>query len=88
MGTTTRTWLRASTTSPGCTKAQGRYGDGEPLYKRSLAIRAKALGPEHQLVAQSLENCAALLREIGRGAEASTMEARAEAIRAKRAQDN
>ncbi len=63
-----------------------KLAKAEPLYKRSLAIREKALGPEHQLVAQSLENYAALLREIGRGAEASTMEARAEAIRAKRAQ--
>ena len=25
---------------------QGRYADAEPLYKRSLAINEKALGPE------------------------------------------
>ena len=25
----------------------GRYADAEPLYRRSLAINEKALGPEH-----------------------------------------
>ena len=28
-------------------RAQGRYAEAEPLYKRALAIREKALGPEH-----------------------------------------
>ena len=64
-------------------KAQGRYTEAEALYHRSLAIREKALGPEHPDVAQSLENYADLLRETGRGAEAAKMEARAKAIRAK-----
>ncbi len=40
------------------------------------------------LVAQSLANYAALLRETGRGAEANKMEARAKEIRAKRAEEN
>ncbi len=53
----------------------------ELLYKRSLAIHEKALGPEHPNVATSLENYAALLRENGRTAEADKMEARAKAIR-------
>ncbi len=56
--------------------------------KRALAIREEALGPEHPHVAQSLENYAALLRETGRDAEATKMEARAEAIRAKHAEQN
>ena len=60
----------------------------EPLYKRALAIREKALGPEHPDVAQSLENYAALLRDTGRGAEAVELEARATAIRAKHAEEN
>jgi tetratricopeptide (TPR) repeat protein len=30
---------------------QGEYAAAEPLYKRALAIRDKALGPEHPLVA-------------------------------------
>ncbi len=43
-------------------QAQARYALAEPLSERSLAIREKALGPEHPDVAQSLENYAALLR--------------------------
>ena len=35
-------------------EAQGRYAQAEPLYKRALAIREKALGPDHPDVAQSL----------------------------------
>ncbi len=69
-------------------RAQGWYADAEPLYKRSLAIREKALGPEHPHVAQSLENYAALLRKTGRSAEAAKMEAHAEAIRARHAEQN
>ena len=38
---------RRSTTWPRCTESQGRYADAEPLYKRALAIREKALGPDH-----------------------------------------
>ena len=30
---------------------QGRYAEAEPLYKRALAIREKALGPDHPDVA-------------------------------------
>ncbi len=46
------------------------------------------LGPEHPDVATSLENYADLLRKTGRGTEATEMEARAKAIRAKRAKEN
>ncbi|MEE9269663.1 MAG: tetratricopeptide repeat protein, partial [Candidatus Krumholzibacteria bacterium] len=56
--------------------------------KRSLAIREKALGPEHPHVATALENYARLLRETGRGNEAAKLEARARTIRAKRAEQN
>jgi len=61
----------------------GNYAEAEPLFERSLAIREKALGPEHPDVAQSLENYAILLRETGRPKKAAEMEARAKAIRAK-----
>ncbi len=44
-------------------KAQGRYAETEPLYKRSLAIKEKALSPEHPDVAQSLNNLAALYKD-------------------------
>ena len=40
-----------STTSAELYRAQGRYAEAEPLYKRSLAIREKALGPDHPDVA-------------------------------------
>jgi hypothetical protein len=39
-------------------------------------------------VATSLENYAILLRETGRGAEATPLEARAKSIRAKHATEN
>ena len=32
-------------------RAQGRYAEAHPLYKRSLAILEKAFGPEHPAVA-------------------------------------
>ena len=66
----------------------GRDGEAEPLYQRALAIREKALGPEHPDVATSLENYADLLRKTGRVSEATKMEARAKAIGAKQASDN
>jgi len=45
------------------------------IYKRSLAIREKALGPDHPDVAQSLVNLAALYRKTGRDKEAEPLEA-------------
>ncbi|MCP4546536.1 MAG: tetratricopeptide repeat protein, partial [bacterium] len=35
---------------------QGKYANAEPLYKRALAMREKALGPQHPDVAQILNN--------------------------------
>jgi hypothetical protein len=35
---------------------QGRYTDAESLFKRALAIYAKALGPDHPKVAIPLNN--------------------------------
>jgi tetratricopeptide (TPR) repeat protein len=67
---------------------QGQYAQAQPLYTRALAIREKALGPDHPAVATSLENYAALLRAIQRDTEAEKLEARAQAIRAKHAQQN
>ena len=67
---------------------QGQYARAEPVYKRSLGTREKALGPEHPDVAQSLQSYAALLRKTNRATEASGMEARAQAIRAKQSKKN
>jgi tetratricopeptide (TPR) repeat protein len=41
-------------------KAEGHYAEAEPLYKRSLAIAEKALGPDHPDVGINLNNLAAL----------------------------
>lgn len=54
----------------------------EPLYKRSLAIREKAFGPDHPSVATSLQNLAALYRVTKRNTEAGVLELRAAQIRA------
>ena len=69
-------------------RAQGRYAEAEPLYKRALAISKKALGSEHPNVAAIMENYAVLLRKTERGTEATKMEARTKAIRAKHAEEN
>jgi CHAT domain-containing protein/tetratricopeptide (TPR) repeat protein len=60
--------------------AQGRYAEAERLYKRSLAIREKALGPEDPLVANSLNSLADLYRYAGRFAEAELLLKRALAM--------
>jgi hypothetical protein len=41
-------------------QTQGHYAAAEPLYERSLAIKEKALGPDHPDVATSLNNLATL----------------------------
>ena len=64
-------------------RTQGNYAKAEPLYKRSLAILEKTLGPDHPDVAQSLENYVALLWKTNRAAEAVKMESRAKRIRSK-----
>ena len=56
-----------------CTDDQGRYADAEPLFKRSLAIREKALGPNHPDVATSLNNLARLYQDQGRYADAEPL---------------
>jgi Tetratricopeptide repeat len=66
MAPTTRTSPPHLTTSP---RDQGRYGEAEPLYLRSLAIREKALGPDHPDVATVLNNlCVSCPRATGLGA--------------------
>ena len=44
----------------------GKYVDAEPLFRRALAIREKALGENHPDVAQSLNNLAVLYEKKGR----------------------
>jgi hypothetical protein len=57
-----------------------QYAQAEPLYKRSLAIWEKALGPDHPDVATSLNNLAAPYRKTGREKEAKALEDRARVI--------
>ena len=54
-------------------KDQGRYADAEPLYKRSLAIEEKALGPDHPDVASVAEQSGAALSAQGRYADAEPL---------------
>ena len=61
----------------------GRLADAEQFYKRTLAIREKALNPDHPdyfLVAQSLNNLAAVYDHQGRYAEAEPLYERSLAI--------
>ncbi len=51
----------------------GRNQDAEPLYKRALAIREKALGAEHPQVMTTVSNLGALYRGMGRLAEAEAL---------------
>ena len=60
--------------------SQGKYGDAEPLYRRSLAIREKALGADHPDAAQSLNNLAALYKAQGKYGDAEPLHRRALAI--------
>jgi tetratricopeptide (TPR) repeat protein len=59
---------------------QGRYGDAEPLFKRALAIKEKAFGPDHPGVALGLSNLASLYNAQGRYGEAEPLHKRALAI--------
>jgi tetratricopeptide (TPR) repeat protein len=62
---------------------QNRFAEAEPLYVRALAIRQKALGPEHPYVATSLNNLAALYDKQGQYAMAEPLYQRALAIKEK-----
>jgi tetratricopeptide (TPR) repeat protein len=46
--------------------AQGKHAEAEPLYRRSLAIWEKTLGPEHTSVAAGLTNLSDLYRAQGK----------------------
>ena len=56
------------------------YAEAEPLFRRALAIREKALGPDHPNTALSLNNLAELYRAQGQYAEAEPLYRQALAI--------
>jgi tetratricopeptide (TPR) repeat protein len=60
----------------------GRYDDAEPFYRRSLEVWERSLEPDHPESFDSLAGYAALLRDLGRDAEAAELEARVEAAKA------
>src|SRR5262249_36398539 len=64
----------------GLYRAQGRYGDAEPLLKRTIAIYEKALGSEHPNVGASLNNLGEVYRAEGRHDQAEPLYDRALAI--------
>src|SRR4030095_6572230 len=64
-------------------RAKGDYAKAEPLHQRALAIREKALGPEHPAVAGPLNNLADLYNAKGDYAKAEPLLQRALAIREK-----
>jgi tetratricopeptide (TPR) repeat protein len=59
------------------------YSQARPYFQRALAIREKALGPDHPDTATSLNNLGALLDSMGNLAEARPYYQRALAIREK-----
>ena len=63
---------------------KGDYAKAEPLYKRALNIREKALGPEHPNVATSLNNLALIYYSKGDYAKAEPLYKRALDIRRRR----
>lgn len=62
---------------------RGRYSEADLLFKRSLAIMEKVVGPEHLDVATTLNNIAELFEAQDKYAEAEPFLARARAIREK-----
>ena len=64
---------------------QNHYAKAEPLYQQALEIYEKALGPDHLGLVTTLENYATLLYKTKRDTEATTLETRAQAIRAQHA---
>jgi hypothetical protein len=55
---------------------QNRYADAEPLYRRALSIRERAVGLDHPETATSTNNFANLLRLEGRVNDALPLLAR------------
>jgi hypothetical protein len=56
--------------------AQARYGESEPLRRRTLAIVEPSYGPQHPTVAIDLSNLAQLFKHTNRPAEAEPLSRR------------
>ena len=64
-------------------RAQGGYTEAEPLFKHSLKIDEKALGPDHPRLATTLNNLALLYADQGSYVAAQVLFKRSLAIREK-----
>ena len=64
-------------------RCPGQEHRGRVPFQAGPSYPGSGVGPDHPDVAETLENYAALLHKIGRGAAADKLEARAKAIRAK-----
>jgi tetratricopeptide (TPR) repeat protein len=60
-------------------RAQGRFADAEPLYKRAIAIYDGSSGVSNQQFANVLDNYAELLQATSRAEEAKAVRSRASA---------
>jgi hypothetical protein len=65
----------------GLCEVQGRYAATELILQRSLAIRERALGPDHPHVANVLKHMAVLYEKIGKKGEAEKLEERTKSVR-------
>ena len=61
-------------------RTQGRYAEAEPLHERALAIREKALRPDHPAIIQSLNNLAGVYWGHGKSAKAEPLLKRVEEL--------
>jgi CHAT domain-containing protein/Tfp pilus assembly protein PilF len=69
-------------------RIQSKYAEAEPLFRRSLEMREKILGPNHPEVAQNLNNLAVLYMNQGKYAEAEPLCRRALEMREKALEPN
>ena len=60
--------------------SKGKVDQAEPLFRRSLAIHEKALGPDHPDTAAALNNLAVLYDEQGKYGKAEPLYQRSLAI--------
>lgn len=63
--------------------AVGRHSDAEVSFKRALTIEEQVLGPSHPMVAEALQNLAAVLKSQCRYDEAASLAQRSLSIREK-----
>ena len=64
-------------------ESKGEYTEAKAIHERALAIKEKALGPDHPLVANSLNNLANAHERLGTHEAAKVLHERALAIREK-----